>query len=202
MIVQWCIKGLALPDDQTARELIDARHGLVCNWWRTVQVINPAAVRARLTPANLDLHVNHFTLNRFSEMTPFISLSCGTIERDAAARTNLVRRARRTALWFGTKFGTTSTAYLYTCWLVLAPRQSVEIEGVAEEVRDLNTYRRYSPFQTEGEVTAKVVVPDNQIMNCEKWSWDRPQGHLSMDWTYSNPRFTQPEQLSNVRELV
>jgi hypothetical protein len=202
VIVQWCIKGLALPDDRTAQGLIDAREGLICNWWRTVHRINPAAVRDRLTPANLDLHVNHFTLNGFNEMTPFISLSCGTIERDAAARTNLARRARRTALWFGTNFATTSTAYLYTCWLVLAPRQAVEIEGVAEEVRDLNSYRRYSPFQTEGEVTAKVVVPDNQIMSCEKWTWHRSQGRLSMDWTYPNVRFTRPEQLSNVRQLI
>jgi hypothetical protein len=46
------------------------------------------------------------------------------------------------------------------------------------------------------------VVPDNQIMKCERWSWERPQGRLSMDWTYANARFTQPEQLSNVRELI
>ncbi len=32
MIVQWCIKGLALPDDGQARAVIDNREGLACNW--------------------------------------------------------------------------------------------------------------------------------------------------------------------------
>jgi hypothetical protein len=202
VIVQWCIKGLALPDDQTARAILDSQQGLVCNWWRTVGTIGPAQMRARLTPANLNLHVNHFTLNRFNQMTPFISLSAGTVERDTAAQTNLVRRARRTALWFGTQFGTVPAAYLYTCWLVLAPRRAVEIEGVGEEVRDLNTYRRYSAFQAEGEITAKIIVPDNQIQSCEKWTRNPLPPRLRRVWTYPNPRFTPPEQLSNVRELV
>lgn len=54
-------------------------------------------------------------------MSPFISLSAGTIERDAAAQTNHVRSARQTALWFGTEFGNETTAYLFTCWVLLAP---------------------------------------------------------------------------------
>lgn len=202
MIVQWCIKGLALPDDETARAVLDSRRGLVCNWWRTVKTISPSQRRSRLTPANLDMHVNHFTLNGFNEMTPFISLSSGTVERDQAALTNLVRRARRTALWFGTQFGSAPAAYLYVCWIVLAPRRAVEVEGVGEEVRDLNTYRRYSAFQPEGEVTAKVIVPDNQIMSCEKWTWTQAQLRLTQVWTQTNTRFTPPEQLSNVRELI
>jgi hypothetical protein len=202
MIVQWAIKGLALPDDQTAKTIIDSREGLICNWWRGVGQISPWEIRDRLTQANLNLHVNHFTLGGFNSRTPFISLSAGTVERDSAAQTNVVRRARRTAMWFGTQFGNASNAYLFTCWVVLAPRRAVEIEGVAEEVRDLNTYRRYSAFQTEGEVAAKIVIPDNQIESCEKWVWDRPRGTLSLAWCYPNPRFTVPEQLSNVRELI
>jgi hypothetical protein len=202
MIVQWCIKGLALPDDQTAKAILDSQQGLVCNWWRTVKTISPNETRSRLTPANLNMHVNHFTLKSFNWTTPFISLSAGTVERDAAAQTNLVRRARRTALWFGTQFGAASAAYLYTCWIVLAPRRAVEIEGIAEEPRDLNTYRRYSAFQTEGEVTAKILVPDNQIMSCDKWAWSQSRRHLMRVWTERNPRFTAPEQLSNVRELI
>lgn len=202
MIVQWCIKGLALESDDAARQLIDSQSGLVCNWWRNVGRISPGQTRAKLTPPNLNLHINHFTLNGFNTITPFISLSAGTVERDAVAKTNFARRARRTALWFGTDFGTKGAGYLYTCWLVLAPRPAVEIEGVGEEVRDLNVYRRYSPFQTEGEVTAKVIVPDNQIASCEKWQWDRPGRSLWREWSYPNPRFTAPEQLSNVRELI
>ena len=74
--------------------------------------------------------------------------------------------------------------------------------GVAEEVRDLNTYRRYSPFQTEGEVTAKVIVPANQILGYEKWSWDRSAHSLTIVGTYWNDQFTPAEQLSSVRSLI
>ena len=208
MIVQWCIKGLRLPDDAAAREIIDSQGGIVCNWWRAVGRISPTARRAKLSDTNLNYHVNQFsapdpaTRRPFSEQTPFISLSAGTVERDAAAKSNLVHRARKTALWFGTGFGLDDTAYLYTCWTILAPRPSVAIEGVAEEIRDLNAYRRYSDFQTEGEVAVKVIVPDNHIKSCEKWVWDRGRCEFLLRWEHPNPRFTLPEQLSNVRELI
>jgi hypothetical protein len=207
MIVQWCVKGLYLPDDAAALGIFQASSGIHCNWWRSVVEITPARVAEKLTPANLDLHVNHFSStdslgNPFSEGTPFISLSAGTVERDAAAQTNLVHRARRTAAWFGTEFGTRDTAYLFTCWVLVAPRPAVEVQGVAEEVRDLNSYRRYSPFQTEGEVTAKVEIPANQILECEKWNWDRGNLRLTRQTLYQNPRFTPPERLSNIRKLI
>jgi hypothetical protein len=208
MIVQWCVKGLNLPDDDAARHVILDGGGIVCKWWLKVGVISPPQIRAKLTTANLNLHVNHYmatdpaTGQPFSDGTPFISLSAGTVERDAAAQTNLVHRARRTAAWFGTQFGTRDTAYLFTCWVILAPRRAVEVQGVAEEVRDLNTYRRYSPYQTEGEVTAKIEVPANHVRDCEKWKWDRAARRLSYQPLFRNPLFTPPEQLTNVRELI
>jgi hypothetical protein len=208
VIIQWCIKGLALPDDASARRIIDDQHGIVCNWWRRVGTIGPNEIRVKLNDTNLNFHVNHFedtdpsTGRPFFEQTPFISLSAGTVERDAAAKTNLIHRARRTAIWFGTAFGRLDTAYLFTCWTILAPRPSVQVEGVAEEVRDLNAYRRYSDVQTEGEVTVKVIIPDNHIRSCEKWLWDRGSCEFSMEWEYENPRFTRPEQLTNVRQLI
>ena len=208
MIVQWCMKGMSLPDDKAARDVIDSEGGLQCNWWRTVHRITPSEVRAKLTRGNLDRHVNHFTSvdsstgMPFSRMSPFISLSAGTIERDAAAQTNHVHRARRTALWFGTQFGTETSAYLFTCWTLLAPRSAVGVEAVAEEVRDVNTYRRYSAFQTEGEILAKIIVPGNQIRDCQKWSFDPATRRLRYVWTHPNPSFTKPEILTNVRELI
>ena len=86
--------------------------------------------------------------------------------------------------------------------MALAPRVAVTIESVSEEVRDLNTYRRYSQFQPEGEVIAKVWVPDNQIKECEKWTWDRKDLMFKRAWSYPNSRFTLPEMLTNVRELI
>jgi hypothetical protein len=61
MIVQWCMKGLALRGDAEARAIMDSRQGLVSNWWRAVGSIRQADKPAKLTAANLDLHVNHFT---------------------------------------------------------------------------------------------------------------------------------------------
>jgi hypothetical protein len=208
MIIQWCVKGLHLPSDGEARSLIDQRKGLLCNWWREVGLISPQEIRKKLTPGNIDRHVNHFTEDDpatgvpFATNSPFISMSAGTVERDVLAATNHVHRARKTALWFGTQFGQQDVAYLYTCWVILAPRAAVGIEGVAEEVRDLNAYRRYSAYQTEGEVAAKVIVPDNQISSCEKWELLSSGAKFHKVWTQRNPRFNPPEILSNVRELI
>lgn len=208
MIVQWCIKGLALDNDAEALQILTSRQGLVSNWWRAVGTIQLADIPGRLTTANLDLHVNHFTDpdpatgRPFSERSPFISLSSGTVERDAVGKTNYVHTALRMALWFGTNFGAADTAYLYTCWILLAPRQAVPVEAVAEEIRDLNTYRRYSAYQTEGEVAAKIVVPDTHIQQCQKWSWDKAGGKITPGWVEPNTHFTPPETLSNVRELI
>jgi hypothetical protein len=208
MIVQWCIKGLALQNDAEAMSIIASRTGIVSNWWRALHQIAQGDKPDKLTASNLDYHVNHFTDPDpttglpFSERTPFISLSCGSIERDSVAKTNYVHTALRTALWFGTNFGASDTAYLYTCWVLVGTRAAVEVEGVAEEIRDLNTYRHYSAYQTEGEVAAKIVVPDNHVQKCQKWIWDRRLRSMRPDWIQENPRFTPPEILSNVRELI
>ena len=124
------------------------------------------------------------------------------MERDVVAKTNYVHTARRTALWFGTNFGARDTAYLFTCWLLLAPSAAVEVEGVAEEVRDLNTYRHYSEYQTEGEIIAKIGIPDNHIRDCQKWCWEDSGPSLKLEWVYENPRFSPPERLSNIRGLM
>jgi hypothetical protein len=208
LIVQWCVKGLSLPDDDTARGLVDSGEGLVSNWWRDTGMIRRSEVPGQLTLSALDRHVNHFddpdpaTGRPFREITPFISLSAGTVERQSATATNFAHRAHQTALWFGTEFLTRPSAYLFVCWLLLAPRPAVEVEGVAEEVRDLNAYRRYSAFQTEGEIVAKINVPASQIHSCEKWIWDRSTHVLQRDWVHLDTLFIAPESLSNVREMI
>ncbi|WP_146249081.1 MULTISPECIES: hypothetical protein [unclassified Curtobacterium] len=202
------MKGLSLSDDDTARGLIDSGEGLVSNWWRDSGSIAPSDVRGQLTLTALDRHINHFddpdpaTGRPFREITPFISLSAGTVERQSTAATNFAHRARKTALWFGSQFGAKSSAYLFVCWLVLAPRPAVEVESVAEEVRDLNSYRRYSAFQTEGEIVAKINVPVTQIHSCEKWNWDRSNNVLWREWIHPNGSFIAPDSLSNLREMI
>ncbi|MFF0161739.1 hypothetical protein ACFYRY_29980 [Streptomyces sp. NPDC005263] len=199
---------MSLPSDEVARRLIDSELGITCRWWQRNNPLPGNMVASKLTAQNLNLHVNHFesidpaTGLPFCEETPFISLSCGTVERDTVAKTNFVHTARHTALWFGTQFGKVPVAYLYVCWVVLAPRSAVAVQGVAEEIRDLNTYRRYSPYQTEGEVAAKILLPANQISQCERWEWDREAKTIRRAWVYRNSGFVAPEALSNVREMI
>lgn len=209
MIVQWCIKGLSLVDDSTAQAILGSEQGLLCNWWREQETIGPHEIRRKLTDANLDQHVNHFgstdpmTGHHFGAGSPFISMSAGCVERDVLTKTNRVHRARQTALWFGSGFGTQPTAYLFVAWVILAPRRAVEVEGVAEDVRDLNTYRRYSDFQLEGEIAVKINLPHNQIKCCEVWDLPNATGtKLTRRDVYPNPDFTPPDLLSNVRELI
>ena len=208
MIVQWCLKGLALPNRAEAEAILESRGGLVSSWWRRVTRISPAERRDKLTDENLNYHINHFddpVPNEnftYGDDSPYISLTSGGVERDAAAKTNYINSALRTALWFGTDFGRQETAYVFTCWVVVAPRAAVAVETVAEEVRDLNTYRRYSEYQTEGEIVAKVIVPDNQVWGFDEWFWDRKTLTLDRVDRVPNPRFTPPSALSNVRELI
>jgi hypothetical protein len=207
MLVQWCMKGLAMESDATARAIIDDRRGLLSAWWRDARRIAPEEARDLLTAGSIDRHVNHFddpdprTGRPYGSVSPYVSLSCGTVSRDAGRATNNIHSALRTALWFGTAFGERAEAYVYSCWVVVAPRVAIPVEGVAEEVRSLTTYRNYSTYQTEGEVAAKIAVPDNQVRDCQKWEWrsGRPPRLL---WVHHNPRFTAPEILTNVNELI
>jgi hypothetical protein len=209
MFIQWCIKGVnGLTDDQ-ARGVIDENWGLPCRWWQNQPLISPPEIRAKLTRRNLDMHVNQYqapdpsTGRPFCEGTPFISLSAGCVERRKFLRTNTAHRARMIALDFATKGGSVE-GYLYTCYVLVALNPAVGVEGLAEEVRELNTYRRYSPWQVEGELTAKVIIPTNQILRCEKWSFTRmrfrraPQCH----WVHDNPAFDHPRDITNIRELI
>lgn len=207
MIVQRCVKGMNLPGDDIAKAIIDKKVGILCRWWCDVGSITPAQIRDKLTPDNIEMHVNQFTAydpltnRKFSETTPFISLTAGTIERDTILKTNVAHSARRIALEFGSNFGDEPVAYLFYCWLVIAPRRAVEVKTVAEEVRDLNVYRRYSAYQTEGEIAAKIEVPANQIERCEKWSVTA-SGDFARDWIHLNADFAPPETLSNIRDLI
>lgn len=208
MIVQWCMKGLALDDDKEAKDILNSGNGLVSNWWRVNKEYVPSQLRGLLTPQTMDVHVNHFSSPNprtgmpYSYDTPYISLSAGTVERDTMRGTNHVHRALRTALLFGTQHGRRESAYVYTCWVMLAPRRASAVEGVAEEVRDLNTYRSFSPFQLEGEITAKIAIPDNQIQSCKKWQLDDLGPSYKCLWQQQNPRFVRPDVLKNIRDVI
>lgn len=161
MFVQECIKGITGIDRSTAQEMTEGGLGIRCNKWRNNgSRPDPAATRSLLTYNNLDRHLHDY--DGFGDDTPFISLSAGTIDRQSALMTNVVHSAEETAALFATNFGI-DDGYLFRCWVIISLNPAVSIEQVSEEIREVHTYTRFSPYLLEGEVTAKIHIPANQI---------------------------------------
>lgn len=210
MFVQWCVKGIrgVGPSDppasglteKDAKDVIDRDYGILCNWWRNVGKISPAEIAQKLTPVNLNRHVHDYP--RFEHETPFISLSAGCVERDVALRLNRIYEAADVALRFATGFGQ-RPGYLFHCWVIVGNGPAVGVPGVAERIRDLNTYTSYSDYQLEGEITAKIHIPAGHIERCERWDCDGTgKVHSAATWTHRNRRFESPAQLSNILDAL
>ena len=209
MFVQTCIKGINGIDSAEAEAILNGR-GIQCNWWRDVHRISPDEINERLTSANLDLHINSYgephpvLPGQVSKETPFISLTAGCVERSVFLKTNFVHPAHRTALWFASDFGKLrGECFLFYCWVVVALTPAVEISHLAEEVRELNTYRRYSAFQTEGEIVAKIEVSARQIHRYEHYrisGGSREMPTFSLEDVTVNPLYVDPYSIANIRE--
>jgi hypothetical protein len=200
MLVQWCLKGIALSasfGDAEAHRVLTTT-GILSRWaWsnghRTLDAAWPDA-HAALSDAALAAHVNAY--GSVAAGTPFISLSAGVIERDPTTRVAIPHSAWTTALDFATRGGTTE-GYVFECWVQLPGNPAPELPGFGEEVRDLNLHRGFAWWHHEGEVAAKLVVPPRQIQRVTKFAPDlRPIGGLV------NHDFVPPERISNIRQLV
>ncbi|MHC0053553.1 hypothetical protein [Actibacterium sp. D379-3] len=203
MYIQKCVKGIAgdtsgLPGltQSEAREIISQDHGIMSNWWRKEHIITPHMVANVLTAHNLDRHLHDY--ENFGDETPFISLASGSVERNTILQQNFAYSAIDTALQFATDDWTRPGA-LFFCWVATSNYPAVEVSNVAEAVRDLNIYQRWSPYQLEGELTAKVHIPSNQIERVE-W-WDPSHGQWGPQHTWPNSKYVEPNVLSNIREL-
>jgi hypothetical protein len=198
MYIQWCVKGIASRpgfDWAAAQSTVSAQHGIISNWWHHHGQITPADVAGELNLANLYRHLNDYAA--YGPVSPFISLAAGSVERDAYLQTNTVHSAIDTGLWFATAYGTRPGALFY-CWTPVGLNPAVEVASVSESVRDLDVYRDYLPFQPEGEITAKVSLPSNQIQRVEWWDSFAAAGPVH---TFVNPSFVEPTPLTTLREL-
>lgn len=204
MYVQWCVKGIAGPSADGTRtgvsksdafDLVRNGGGIVSNWWRNKKKITPIDTHGILTDTALDQHRHQY--GAVKKRTPFISLSAGSVERDRLLRLNRVHSAIDTALGFATDNWTRPGA-LFHCWVIVAPNPAVTVSGVAEAVRDLNVYHGYSDWHLEGEITAKIRVPANQIQRVE-W-WDGAQSTSAPVDQHVNPDFQDPGPVLNLRE--
>jgi hypothetical protein len=204
MYIQMCVKGIGGGTDSSrhtltwdeARALVANKVGIQSNWWRTKGQITPWEVADVLNETNLNRHLHDY--DAFRDLTPFISLACGAVERDQVARTNFLYSAVDTALLFATD-GWRRPGALFYCWVPTALNQAVSLEAVAEPVRDLLTYRTWSPYQLEGEVAAKVHIPANQIQRVEWWDGAVDQ-HDRVD-VFDNPNYVAPAAVTNFRDL-
>lgn len=117
MYIQRCVKGIVgeVPGKDgitkaDAHVMAVQGGGIISNWWRKTGLINPSMVEDVLTEANLDRHLHDY--DAFGSDTPFISLACGAVERDALVQQNFVYSARDTALMFATEDWTRPGAVL------------------------------------------------------------------------------------------
>lgn len=214
MIIQKVIKGISgsISREEAAINLIV---GLRCRWWYEVNPLPDGEIAQRLTKRNLSWHQNHydkpdpFESNRpFYERTPFISTTAGTVSRDTIRQRNILIPAFLQALYFATDGFQRDDGHLYYCYVFVLGKQAIGHRGFAEEIRELNVYTNFSPFQPEGEVTAKIIIPPTQIEKVEYWSLNSIIQQLSggirpqpLDTQY-NPLYLMAEDYSNVRDLL
>jgi hypothetical protein len=205
MIVQWCCRGVGNLTRAEVEDILDNQVGLTCPYWPRDRALPYGIALGRLTERYLDLHVNHYdaidaeTGKRVFEISPFISLSAGCVDRRTLMRTNVIHPARRTALEFATDDGT-RPGWLFTCWVLVGVNPAVGIEAVAEEVRELNHARRYSSYFTEGEIAAKINVSSRQILCAEYWI---PTAQtLVRRGLCMNSGFVHPAAVRNERQML
>ncbi len=199
MYVQTFIKGIA--DDANggiswveAQALLQQEDGIYSNWWRSLRKITASQISQILTDANLDRHLHDY--NSYGPQSPFISLAAGCIERDALLRQNSLYSAQDTALEFATG-AFAHAGVLFFGWIIVGLNPAVKVSSVAESVRELNVYHRWSPYQVEGEITAKIHIPANQIERAEWWSPTQPASPVAV---FSNPNYQSPTPIVNLRE--
>jgi hypothetical protein len=213
MIIQRVIKGIGGISRLEAERLL--QEGIICNWWRNVDPLPNADIPRRLTDRNLWWHQNRYSdpdpleMGRpFYEHTPFISTTAGTIERDPSMSRNIMHPAWLVALAFATD-GWLRNSYLFHCYVFVLGKPGVQHRQFCEELRELNVYTGYSPYQPEGEITAKIIIPPTQI---EKASFydiasvrnDLAAGRLPApdDEIINQGMYSSPDELSNMRDVL
>jgi len=213
MFIQMILRGMGGISDDDARNIV-RRDGILCNWWRSVHAITPAAVQQKLIERNLIWHLNHYndidpqTTLPFRENTPFISTTAGTVEIDHFNAQNLIFPPFLTALQFATNWFR-QDGYLFYGYVFTLGKMSIELQSFSEDVRDLHLYHMtYFPYHHEGEVLAKIHIPVINLQKVEKY--DGPAALIDFTngiipspvWSETNPAYAEPDRFSNIRPFV
>lgn len=212
MIIQEVLKGISGIDEKDVGIIFAT--GITCNWWRKVRILPSAEIPLRLNERNLHWHQNRYDMpdpleghEEFSKHTPFISTTAGSVERDAFNRVNTLYPAWWEALKFATNFWT-SDGWIFYCSVWILGRRAIGHKAFSEEVRELHIYSDFSPYQLEGEITAKIEIPTVQIQKAEEWKLNDLQSAFAAGClptasrTIVNDRFIDPSTYSNVRAAL
>src|ERR1700733_14633552 len=215
MIIQRVLRGVAGINQTQAQQMLN--DGILCNLCRNMGPLGYSDIAQVLVDRNAEWHQDHYgdpdplytnPVNEiFSVHTPFISTTAGTVERRKG--TNVTRTAFDVALRFATS-GLTRDGYLFYCDLFVIGRQAVPLLAFSEELRELNVNPRYSVYQVEGEICAKLIIPASQIERADffyvqdvknalaKGQLPSPDPALSL----SNTLYFPPSRYSNFRDAL
>jgi hypothetical protein len=215
MIIQSVIRGMHGISPAHVQTILDA--GIECNLSRNNGAIPYIDIPKLLSERNLEWQQDHYndpdpayapTPNEeFRRHTPFISTTAGTIERRKGR--NDTWRAFDMALRFATD-GFKVDGYLFYCDLFVLGRPAVELQAFAEELRELNVRPRYSGYQIEGEILAKILIPPAQIERADFFDVARVNADLSAGIvptpdparSLKNSLYVHPSRYSNVRTVI
>jgi hypothetical protein len=203
MMIHQVYKGICGMGPDEAETRLRER-GIASRWWN--RGVGPDEILAQLTETALMRHLNDY--DAFGPTTPFISTTAGSVVRDANGQVNVIETAEYVATDFATD-GFTSDGWVFSGYVFTLGRKAVRQQPFAEEVRELNIYTGYLPFQPEGELVAKFHLPAVQLE--EAWPvmaqpdpnrpgamlWPRKGRVLRNDGVY-----VPPEDIVNVREVL
>jgi hypothetical protein len=205
MMIQRVYKGICGIERDEAEARLRAL-GIASRWWQKNGSVGPDEVLAQLTETALMRHLNDY--DTFGPETPFISTTAGSVVRDATGKTNIIESAEYIATEFATD-GFTRDGWVFAGYLFTLGRKAVRQQPFAEEVRELNLYTGYLPFQPEGELVAKFHWPAVQL----EAAWPvtaRPDPKRPGRMLWPNKGavldnrgvYVPPEDIVNVREAL
>jgi hypothetical protein len=204
VFIQHCFKGIAANiggteglTDNDVNQILSGGAGIQSNLWRRLGAASPNQLYTELTETNLDRHIHDY--QDYGHDSAFISLSAGSVNRVSASSRNVVINGYEMALSFATR-RFSQAGYVFKCWVPVGINPAPELAFLAEEVRNINTYVRYSDFYLEGEVTAKLVIPSQQIEYCEYW--DPARNASDPVSVFVNPEFVSAAMAANIREAL
>jgi hypothetical protein len=234
VILQWFLRGVhdddGSLDDNWAKRVLDTE-GLRSAWLRAHPGSDPADWDQAVNPADSLLwHITRFDQfgfpawpnHRYGDLSPFLSLSSGTVEPDHQKGRNQQYPAWYTAVKFATDGGY-GNGWVFHGYASILGRPSLPLLEFSEEVRDLHQHDFYNRYHPEGELAAKILVPPVRLKEAFRVTADKLREWMDQlengkrppiagesplellselsDTVLTGSSYRPPEEFSNIRDL-